>query len=193
VKQLFINRNAAVQDYLIDFKDKVGSYFDAASGEKMGVDEESISLKAIASKSGESRCEADPKALANDMICPILGAMMKDPVKCFESEGLESRTFTLSIGSYERSAIERVFDDAQTESRDAIAPLTNRPMKMQRFDGKLQLVLQADEDMHQKIEALGKKIEAGRLHRNTKPRARRRRKLCLGAWATFSKISTWKK
>jgi len=154
VKQLFIDENAAVQDYLIDFKDKFGSYHDAASGEKMGVDEESISLKAVASKSEESRCEADPKALANDMICPILGAMMKDPVKCFESEVLESRTFTLSIGSYERSAIEQVFDDAQTESRDAIAPLTNGLLKTQRVDGKLQLVLQADEDMCQKIEAL---------------------------------------
>ena len=149
MKQLFVDRNAAVQDYLIDFKDKGGSYHDAASGEKIGVDEESILFKAVASKSGESRCEADLKALANDMICPILGAMMKDPVKCFESEALESRTFNLSIGSYERSAIERVFDDAQIESRDASAPLTNRLMKTQRVDGNLQLVLQADEDMCQ--------------------------------------------
>ena len=150
MKQLFINRNAAVQDYLIDFKDKVGSYFDAASGEKMGVDEESISLKAIASESGESRCEADLKD--EDMICPINLAMMKDPVKFFEES--ESRTFTLSRKSYERSAIESHFHFEQRKGSETRSPVTRLLLKTQHVDGKIQLVLQADEDMRQKIELL---------------------------------------
>ena len=163
VQQLFIDRASAIQNYLIDLDNKVGSYHDAASGEKMRVGEESISLKAVASESGEIRCERDPKA--EDLICPINHTMMKDPVKCFE--GSESRTFTISSKSYERSAIERVFDDAQKEGRQATSPWTRELLKTQFVDGKLCLVLQPDEDMHKKIEALqqeNRKREAREMH-----------------------------
>jgi len=163
VQQLFIDRASAIQNYLIDLDNKVGSYHDAASGEKMRVGEESISLKAVAFESGEIRCERDPKA--EDLICPINFTMMKDPVKCFE--GSESRTFTISSKSYERSAIERVFDDAQKDGRQATSPWTRELLKTQLFDGKLRLVLQPDEDMHKKIEALqqeNRKREAREMH-----------------------------
>ena len=64
LNKLFAEKMVDVQKYLNALKEQVEYYHDAASGEKMRVDEqESISLKAVPSHSAASRLEADPKAV----------------------------------------------------------------------------------------------------------------------------------
>jgi len=98
---------------LTELKNDVGFFHDAANGEKTRVVQESISLKAVHLESGASYCEADPKALEQDMLCPINRTIMEHPVKCFD------RT---TYHTYERSAIENT---SQLHSK--MAKSQNRP------------------------------------------------------------------
>jgi len=144
LKNLF-EKKLVLSKYLTELGNDVGFFHDAASGEKMRVEEESISLKAVSSESGASRCEADPKARQQDMLCPINLTIMDHPVKCFDGT---------TYHTYERSAIEKVFEIAQQNGNVAISPLTKRELQKEQINGKLHLVLQPDEEMRTKIEAL---------------------------------------
>jgi len=83
LRNLF-EKKLVLAKYLRELDNYVGFFHDAASGEKMQVEQESISLKAVNLESGASRCEADPKALEQDMLCPINLTIMEHPVKCFD-------------------------------------------------------------------------------------------------------------
>jgi len=72
---------------------------------------------------------------------------MQDPVKCFD--GTINHT-------YERSAIEKYFENEQQNDKVAVSPLTKRDLQIEYINGKCQLVLRADEGMHQKIKQLEK-------------------------------------
>jgi len=107
----------------------------------------SISLKAVHSKFVASRCEVDPTALQQDMLCPITRTIIEYPVKCFDGN---------THHTYERAAIEKYFEFAQQNGKVAISPLTKRRSQTEKImiNGNLHLVLQADEEMRTKIEIL---------------------------------------
>ena len=100
LKSLFSEKMHDIQNYLNELKKQVEYYHDAASGKEMRVEEESIPLEAVPSKSTASLLEADSKAVQKDMICPITHSLMHDPVRCFPRE---------TFRTYERSAIEEYF------------------------------------------------------------------------------------
>jgi len=162
LKNLF-EQKLVLAKYLTELENDVGFFHDAASGEKMRVDQESISLKAVHSESGLSRCEADPKARQQDMLCPITRAIMEHPVKCFDGT---------TYHTYERSAIEKLFAVAQQDGKVAKSPSTRGYLQTEHNDGcvcmregvcvcgKLHLVLQPDENMRTKIKALHEETRA---------------------------------
>jgi len=147
VARLFYDSISAVKDYLIEFREMVGSFHDAASGDKMWLEKGSIPLKAMASESVASRCEMDPTALQEDMRCPISRTLMQDPVKCFDGT---------TYHTYERSAIEMHFEIAMQNKKIATSPLTKRYLQTEQVDGKHQLALLVDEEMSKKIKKLEK-------------------------------------
>jgi len=184
LKKLFEAKHVFAE-YLEELENNVGFSHDPASGGKMRVEEESISLKFVHFESGSSRCEADPQVarwiLQEDMLCPIDRTMMQDPVKCFE--GSTSRHFTLSRKSFGRSAIENVLKHAQEKGEDARSPWTRKVLKTEQIDGRLQLVLQPDKEMLQKIQTLleeNRKRETEQKHKAEGEEERRNMLMRMG-------------
>jgi len=147
LKSLFSEKMHDIQNYLNELKKQVEYYHDAASGEKMRVEKDSIALETVPSKSTASRLEADPKALQQDMICPINHSLMLDPVRCFA--GATFRT-------YERSAIEAYFKkqialQEQDKRANVLDPVSRLELQIKQVDGKYELVLEQDNNMRQRI------------------------------------------
>jgi len=84
LKKLFEEKHILAK-CLTELGNDVGFFQDTANGRKMQVEQESISLEAVHSKDGASRCEADPKAFEQDMLCPINLTIMEHPVKYFRN------------------------------------------------------------------------------------------------------------
>mmetsp|Transcript_54977 Transcript_54977/g.89108 ORF Transcript_54977/g.89108 Transcript_54977/m.89108 type:complete len:393 (-) Transcript_54977:140-1318(-) len=164
---------------LTELKNDVGFFHDAANGEKMRVVQESISLKAVHLESGASYCEADPKALEQDMLCPINRTIMEHPVKCFDGT---------TYDTYERSAIEKHFAIAQQDGKVAKSTLTKRDLQTEQDDGcamrgcvcmcgKLHLVLQPDKEMRTKIHTLREETRTKKARQKNEGEGEEERKM----------------
>jgi len=113
--------------YITQLKKEVVFFEDSATGQRRGIDGQSISLMLFSSKSFVDKIAEDIDATQEDLICPISLQIMQDPVECSDGK------------TYERTAIERWFRERPRKASGGlsvcISPLTNIPLKCENEDG----------------------------------------------------------
>ncbi len=82
VRKIYNVSHGVIRNYLEALRERWGHYIDSASGERLRVDCQAVSLLLVKGKSLHDVCDSGGSTRQEDLICPISQSIMQHPVKC---------------------------------------------------------------------------------------------------------------